>query len=164
MIGNASQIVIGLVLSQPERTRLASMVLGAVTEAGLWQSAVLVSDLKTAQVVHANPRVIFYAQFTGSLIGAFIGSGIYRLFTTVYQMPNHFFPIPYAYMWTNTARLVYGTGGLPDGVALCTSITFFLSAFLRVSRYMVKDRRWAQWIPNGTAMSIGKASNKLECF
>ena len=61
------------------------MVPGAITEAGLWQSAVLMTDLKTAYLVQASPKIMFHAQLLGSIIGCFVGSAVYRLFTTIYD-------------------------------------------------------------------------------
>ncbi len=136
-------------------TNLATMVAGAVTEAGLWQSAVLMTDLKTAYLVHASPRVMFFAQLLGSAIGCFVGSGIYRLFTAVYAIPGPEFPIPLAYMWANTARLASG-GDLPRGVMAFAIGGFFVSAALRaLSLAGGQNQRWKAWVPSGIAISVG---------
>jgi uncharacterized oligopeptide transporter (OPT) family protein len=133
---------------------LGSMILGAVTEGGLWQSAVLMSDLKAAYLVQASPKIMFFGQILGSILGAFVGSGIYRVFTRVYEIPSAQFPVPFAYMWANTARLAAG-GQLPDGVKECFWVMFGLAAALRVMALVAGKRSWAKWIPSGVAIAIG---------
>lgn len=130
------------------------MAAGAVTEAGLWQSAVLMTDLKTAYLVQASPKVMFRAQLLGSIIGAFIGSGIYRLFTSVYTIPGPNFSAPLAYMWANTAQLANG-GSLPNGVWPFMLSAFTASACLRILSLVAGTRRWRIWVPSGVAISIG---------
>lgn len=131
------------------------MVAGGITEACLWQSAVLMGDLKTAYLVQASPRVTLMSQLLGSLIGCFVGSGVYRLFIIIYDIPNTRFPIPLAHMWARTARLVQG-GDFPDGVGPFLVAGLVLSAILRFCTSTLAGRRWATWIPSGVAMSIGK--------
>jgi OPT oligopeptide transporter protein len=73
------------------------------------------ADLKTGYLVHASPRLMFHAQIIGSFIGAFISSGICKLFTTIYPMPSKKYEAPLAHLWIPTARLAY-TGTLPEAV------------------------------------------------
>ena len=79
-------------ISKAVSSKLTTMIAGGITEAGLWQSAVLMTDLKTAYLVQASPKIMFYAQILGSVMGAFISSGVYRLFTTVYNIQVKNFP------------------------------------------------------------------------
>ena len=88
------------------------------------------TDLKTAYLVQASPRVMFHAQSLGSVVGAFVGSGVYRLSTVVYEILSREYPVPLAYTWANTARLANG-GEVPRGVAVCTTGAFLLSTCLR---------------------------------
>jgi uncharacterized oligopeptide transporter (OPT) family protein len=133
------------------------MVLGGITEAGLWQSAVLMSDLKSAYLAQTSPKVMFHAQILGSVVGAFVGSGIYRLFTVAYNIPSEHFPVPLAFLWANTARLVNG-GDLPQGVGATSIAAFFLSGGLRLLRLVAGEKGWRNWVPSGIAMSIGNDS------
>ncbi|KAH6635093.1 OPT oligopeptide transporter protein-domain-containing protein [Chaetomium sp. MPI-SDFR-AT-0129] len=153
-LSNVCQFLFVLLLSQGPRNSLMTMAAGAVTEAGLWQSAVLMTDLKTAYLVQASPKVMFRAQLLGSVIGAFIGSGIYRLFTAVYSIPGPNFSAPLAYMWANTARLAKG-GSLPKGVWPFMLSAFTASACLRILGLVAGTRRWRIWVPSGVAISIG---------
>jgi uncharacterized oligopeptide transporter (OPT) family protein len=141
-------------ISPSAAQHLGSMILGAVTEGGLWQSAVLMSDLKAAYLVQASPKIMFFGQLLGSVLGAFVGSGIYRLFTRVYEIPSVQFPVPFAYMWANTARIAAG-GQLPNGVKECFWVMFALAAALRTVAVVAGKQPWAKWIPSGVAIAIG---------
>ncbi|AEO66440.1 uncharacterized protein THITE_2143998 [Thermothielavioides terrestris NRRL 8126] len=153
-LSNICQFLFVLMLSPASRTNLTTMAAGAITEAGLWQSAVLMTDLKTAHLVQASPKVMFHAQLLGSFIGAFIGSGIYRLFTSVYAIPSANFAAPLAYMWANTARLANG-GELPRGVWPFMLSAFIASACLRILSLAAGTSRWRVWVPSGVAISLG---------
>ena len=142
-------------VSKAAGTQLVTMIAGAITEAGLWQSAVLMTDLKTAYLVQASPRVMFHAQPLGSVIGCFVGSAIYRFFTAVYSIPRKDFSLPLAHMWINTARLANGND-LPKGIVPFALAAFSISACLRVICLAAGKRRWAIWLPSGVAISIGK--------
>lgn len=130
------------------------MIAGGIIEAGLWQSAVLMGDLKTAYLVQASPKVMFYAQLLGSAIGAFIGGGIYRAFTILHSIPSKEFPVPLAYLWANTSRLASG-GELPPGVVACSLAALCISASLRVLSIMLEGKRLKSWVPSGVAISMG---------
>lgn len=135
---------------------LMTMVAGGVAEAGLWQSAVLMTDLKTAYLFQASPKVMMHAQLLGSCIGAVVGSVAYRLFTTIYTIPSRDFAAPLAYMWANTARLAAGVS-LPDGVWPFFLGSIISSAFLRITAVVAATRGWrvSSWIPSGVALSMG---------
>ncbi|KUJ14031.1 OPT superfamily oligopeptide transporter [Mollisia scopiformis] len=153
-LSNACQFLFLLMLFEGAGAKLATMIAGAITEAGLWQSAVLMTDLKTAYLVRASPRVMFHAQLLGSVIGCFIGSVIYRTFTAVYSIPSKEFSIPLAHMWVNTARLAKG-GDLPKGVVPFAIAALFILACLRAICITAGQRRWTSWLPSGVAISIG---------
>lgn len=159
-LGNACQFLFALLLPQASRVTLKTMIAGAITEAGLWQSAVLMTDLKTAYLVRASPKVMFHAQLLGSVIGCFVGSATYRLFTSVHDIPGGEFQIPLAFMWVNTARLAVG-GDLPKGVAPFALAAFIGSACLSLIRLLAGNKGWPAKLPSGVAMSIGKLNTLL---
>lgn len=152
-LSNACQFLFGLVVPRASATGLVTMALGAITEAGLWQSAVLMGDLKTAYLVQASPRVMFKGQLLGSVVGTVVGSCVYRFFTLVYNVPSQTFPMPMAYLWMNTARLVSG-GSLPDGAATFTIVATALAAFFRLQSLIFETKGWRVWIPSVVAMSV----------
>ncbi|KAI1500438.1 OPT oligopeptide transporter protein-domain-containing protein [Biscogniauxia marginata] len=153
-LSNACQFLFVLILSQASRSRLLTMVAAGITNAGLWQSAVLMTDLKTAYLAQASPKVMFQAQLIGSVIGCFVGTGLYRLFTVIYRIPSTNFPVPIAYMFVNTARLANG-GDLPEGVSYFLVAAFFVSAILRTITIQFPKSRWKKWIPSAVAISMG---------
>ncbi|KAF2758784.1 OPT superfamily oligopeptide transporter [Pseudovirgaria hyperparasitica] len=153
-LSNVCQFLFVLMLAGAARNRLITMVAAGITEAGLWQSAVLMTDLKTAYLVQASPKVMFYAQLLGSFIGVFVGSGIYRLFRAAYTFPSAAFPVPLAHLWANTARLANG-GSLPNGAWPVMIGALVLSALLRILNLVGGSAKWTLWVPSGVAMSIG---------
>ena len=131
------------------------MATGGVIEAEIWQSAVLMTDLKTGYLVLASPKRMFYAQIIGSIIGAFISSGIYKLFTTIYTIPSRRYEAPLAHLWISAATLAHA-GTLPDAVWAFSLGAFLMSAifaFLRIASPVWWPR---ELIPSGVGMSIGE--------
>lgn len=56
--------------------RLATMIAGGMTEAGLWQSGALMSNLKTACFIQAFFKAMLCAQLLSSVIRAYLFSAI----------------------------------------------------------------------------------------
>ncbi|KAK7413114.1 hypothetical protein QQX98_008000 [Neonectria punicea] len=71
-LSNALQFLFVLMISDSLASKLVTMIAGAITEAGLWQSAVFMTDLKTAYLVNAPPRVMFKAQLIGFVVGCIV--------------------------------------------------------------------------------------------
>ncbi|EED21634.1 TMEM1 family protein, putative [Talaromyces stipitatus ATCC 10500] len=162
-LSNACQFLFGLIISKSNTRNLASMVLGGITEAGLWQSAVLMTDLKTAHLVGASPRIMFHSQLFGSAVGGLISSGIYKfMIAHAYndRIPSPSMPVPLAYLWVNTARLV-DDRHLPPGLSLTLPIAFSLSASLGLLRLLAGNENWGKWIPSGISLSIVEKRCKL---
>ena len=81
-IGNASQLVIGGItkpMYSPRHAELYNLTGGLVALGASEQSADMVSDLKTAHLLRASPRVQFYAQCCGALVSIFMSAGMYVL-------------------------------------------------------------------------------------
>ena len=83
-------------------------------------------DLKTGHLMGAAPKAQFYGQMIGSAAGAVISAAVYKLYTSVYEVPGGMFQVPTAYVWIFTARLVTGQG-LPDMAV--RNIILFLPVF-----------------------------------
>ncbi|KAI0114144.1 OPT oligopeptide transporter protein-domain-containing protein [Nemania sp. FL0031] len=153
-ISNISQLLFHPIMPPTAVAKLATMINGAVMEGGLWQSAVLMTDLKTAYLTRASPKTMFYAQLLGSVIGSFIGSIIYRLLTRLFTIPSTDFPVPLAYMWVTTARAANGHG-IPKGVLGFSVAAFTVSALFRLLSIYAGQKSWKKWVPSGVAISIG---------
>ncbi|KAI0811537.1 OPT oligopeptide transporter protein-domain-containing protein [Xylaria sp. FL0064] len=153
-ISNISQLLFHLIMPPTAIARLATMIPSAVMEGGLWQSAVLMTDLKTAYLVRASPKAMFHVQLLGSIIGSFIGSILYRLLTRLFTIPSTDFPVPLAYMWVTTARAANGHD-VPNGVLGVAVVAFTVSAFFRMLSIHASQKAWRRWVPSGVAISIG---------
>ncbi|KAJ1915407.1 OPT super [Mycoemilia scoparia] len=145
---------------------VGNIVSGAVAEAGAQQAGDLMQDLKTGHLLHASPRAQFYAQLIGSLFSAFIAAGIYKLYTTVYEIPGPQFPAPTAQVWLDMARLVNGhplpTNVVPFAIsfaALFAVLSVLKSVVIsRLSKNPQNEDRKAfvnRWWPSGIAFAIG---------
>ena len=127
-------------------------------------------DLKTGHLLGAAPRAQFWGQMIGSLVGAIVSAGVYKLYTNVYEIPGGMFQVPTAYVWIFTARLVTGKG-LPEMAwqwALGAGILF---AVLTAARVRGQGKWWQAWVPGGIAVAVGKyrswipcARSMLDCF
>ena len=100
-----------------------NLLAGAVSEAGALQAGDMMQDLKTGHLMGAAPDAQFYGQMIGSAAGAVVSALVYRLYTSVYEVPGGMFQVPTAYVWIFTARLVTGQG-LPEMV-VCTNVSAF---------------------------------------
>lgn len=94
-----------------------NLLAGAISESGALQAGDMMQDLKTGHLIGAAPNAQFYGQMIGSAAGAVVSAVVYKLYTSVYEVPGGMFQVPTAYVWIFTARLVTGQG-LPD-MAVC---------------------------------------------
>ncbi|KAI7830636.1 OPT oligopeptide transporter protein-domain-containing protein [Gamsiella multidivaricata] len=149
---------------------VANLIAGGIAEAGAQQAGDLMQDLKTGHLLGASPRAQFYGQLIGSIASVFISTGVFKLYSSAYELPGPQFAVPTAKVWLDLARLVNGHSlpyntspfiwGFAAFFAVLTLISVIFSdvAFLR-SRSRngsVRGRpRWVGWIPSGIAFAIG---------
>lgn len=135
---------------------LINLIAGAVAEAGALQAGDLMQDLKTGHLLGAAPNAQFYGQLIGSAVGAVVSACIYRLYTSVYQIPGELFQVPTGYVWVFTARLVTGKG-LPRGVAEWAAGAAALWTVATVIRIWARaeGKAWREWVPGGIAVAVG---------
>jgi uncharacterized oligopeptide transporter (OPT) family protein len=114
-------------------------------------------QLKTGYLVNAPPESMFYGRLLGSVIGAFVASGIYRLYASIFEMggKDSAFPIPIAHVWISSAKLVYGAG-LPLGVFPFAAVASVISATCAIIRIVYRHKTWADILPSGIAVAIGE--------
>lgn len=132
-----------------------SLVVGGISEGGVYQSSDVVEHFKTGDLVGATPKSLFHGQVIGSIMGAIWTSCVYRLFTSIYMIPSDRFPAPSAQLWLATAKVVYERG-LPDGVLPFVIAGFFISAGLSITKILGDKRGWSHLVPSGVAIGIGK--------
>ena len=113
-ISKLTQLFFALVtpLSSPNAITI-NLLAGAISESGALQAGDMMQDLKTGHLMGAAPKAQFYGQMIGSAAGAVVSALVYKLYTSVYEVPGGMFQVPTAYVWIFTARLVTGQG-LPD--------------------------------------------------
>ena len=133
---------------------IINLVAGAVSESGALQAGDLLQDLKAGHLLGAAPRAQFWGQMIGSAVGAVVSAGVYKLYTSVYEIPGGMFQVPTAYVWIFTARLVTGKGlpAMAWQYALGAGAIF---AVLTAIRIKGQGKWWQAWVPGGIAVAVG---------
>ena len=155
-ISKLTQLFFALVIpsSNPNAITI-NLLAGAISESGALQAGDMMQDLKTGHLLGAAPRAQFWGQMIGSFVGAIVSAGVYKLYTSVYEVPGGMFQVPTAYVWIFTARLVTGQG-LPDMAwqwALGAGLIFVL---LTAARVRGQGQWWQAWVPGGIAVAVGE--------
>lgn len=164
-ISKLTQLIFALATPASTHTRRSAVVTnllaGAVSESGALQAGDMMQDLKTGHILGASPKAQFYGQLIGSVVGALISAGVYRMYVKVYEVPGEMFQIPTAYVWIFTARLVTGQG-LPEmawPAAGIASVVFAAATVLRIAGtsrgHGGGSAPWRAWIPGGIAVAVG---------
>ncbi len=111
-------------------------------------------DLKTGHLLGAAPRAQFWGQMIGSAVGAVVSAGVYKLYTSVYDVPGGMFQVPTAYVWIFTARLVMGKGlpAMAWRFAVGGGAVFAMLTALRVRG---QGKAWQAYVPGGIAVAVG---------
>lgn len=154
-ISKLTQLFFALVIpaSNPNAI-IINLLAGAISESGALQAGDMMQDLKAGHLLGASPKAQFYGQMIGSFVGAIVGAAVYQLYTRVYEIPGGMFPVPTAYVWIFTARLVTGHG-LPEMAwqwALGAGVLFAVVTAVRVAGH---GRWWQAWVPGGIAVAVG---------
>lgn len=141
---------------------IINLVAGAISESGALQAGDLLQDLKTGHLLGAAPNAQFWGQIIGSAVGAVVSACVYKLYTSVYQIPGGLLQVPTGYVWVFTARLVTGKG-LPPMVGQCAAVAGFIWAVLTIVRVYGNSKkaagysaRWIDFVPGGIAVAVGE--------
>ena len=155
-ISKVTQLLFALVIpaSNPNAI-IINLVAGAISESGALQAGDMLQDLKTGHLLGASPRAQFWGQMIGSFAGAIISAGVYKLYTSVYDIPGGLFQVPTAYVWIFTARLVTGKG-LPVMALQWALGAGLLFVALTIARVKGHGLWWQAWVPGGIAVAVGK--------
>ena len=154
-ISKITQLFFALVIPSSNPNAIAiNLVAGAVSESGSLQAGDMMQDLKTGHLLGAAPRAQFWGQMIGSLVGAIVSAGVYKLYTNVYEVPGGMFQVPTAYVWIFTARLVTGQG-LPEMAWQWAVGAGAVFAVLTAARVRGTGKWWQPWIPGGIAVAVG---------
>jgi hypothetical protein len=93
-----------------------------------------------AYLVKIPPRAIFYSQIIKSVVGVFVGTAAYRLYSSAKTIPIDKLPVPYAHLWLVAARLVYEWGLPPKSLSFAIP-TLALGALGGIIR-IANSNRW----------------------
>jgi OPT family oligopeptide transporter len=163
-ISKLAQLFFAIIIPQSNKNSvLINLVAGAVSEAGALQAGDLMQDLKTGHLLGAAPNAQFWGGVIGSAVGAIVSALIYRLYTSVYEVPGDLFQVPTGHVWIRTARLVTGKE-LPMMAwqwALGAAIVF---TFTTVARIIGTGKRWHPFIPGGIAVAVGMFTSEIERY
>lgn len=150
-----SQFLFALVIPKSNPNAIIiSLLVGGIAEGGIYQSSDVMQHFKTGHLVGASPKALFYGQIIGSSVGAVLASCVYKLYTSVYTIPNEQFRVPQAQLWLAMTNLIYGRG-LPEGVWPFVVVAFALSVSSAVSKIALAGWYWRDYIPGGVAVGIG---------
>ena len=154
-ISKLTQLFFALVIPSTNPNAITiNLLAGAISESGALQAGDMMQDLKTGHLLGAAPKAQFYGQMIGSLVGAVVSAGVYKLYTNVYDIPGGQFQVPTAYVWIFTARLVTGKG-LPEMAAQWGLGAGFLFVLLTMARIKGQGKDWQAFVPGGIAVAVG---------
>ena len=154
-ISKLTQLFFALIIPASNKNSvIINLLAGAISESGALQAGDMMQDLKAGHLLGAAPKAQFYGQLIGSFVGAIVSAWVYKLYTTVYEIPGGMFQVPTGYVWIFSARLVTGQG-LPHMAwqwALGAGLLFAGTTGLRIGGH---GTRWKAWVPGGIAVAVG---------
>lgn len=136
---------------------IVNLLSAAIAQAGVNQAGALSYDFKVEHLVGFRLDVQIPGQMIGSLFGALVSSGIYKLYTSQYMIPGTIFRVPSSFVVLSTARLLLGRG-LPNGVTPFVASAAILSALSAMIKMRYRDHWWHHLIPSAVAFAIGNIS------
>jgi OPT family oligopeptide transporter len=155
-IAKICQLIVGRVIPHSNsNAKLINLVAGGIAESGAVQSGFMMQNLKTGYLTGSSPDTQFLGQVLGSLVGAILSSILYRLYTSVYEVPGDVFQVPSAYVWRAGAALAVGEG-LPDHVPIFALFTAIIFTGFAVARIALGNSKYRRFIPMGIPFSVGK--------
>ena len=155
-ISKITQLIFALITPADSPNAITiNLLAGAISESGALQAGDMMQDLRTGHLLGAAPKAQFYGQMIGSAAGAIVSALVYRLYTSVYQVPGGMFQVPTAYVWIFTARLVTGQG-LPDMAWQWAVGAGAVWVVLTGWRVWAREKSWVGWVPGGIAVAVGE--------
>jgi putative OPT family oligopeptide transporter len=147
----------------------ANLMSANVTGGAAGQSADMLHDLRTGQIIGATPGFQVIAQVFGVLAGSLAGAAAYLLLIPdpQAQLLTFEWPAPAVATWKAVAEvLMDGIGALPDAAAPAIIIAATVAFALALSeRFLPADM--ARFVPSGSAMGLAfviPAWNSISLF
>ncbi|KAF9406522.1 hypothetical protein BGZ76_006318, partial [Entomortierella beljakovae] len=133
------------------------------------QSVDMVGDLKTAQLLKASPKAMFWAQMVGSVFAIGIAVPLFLLYTSAYpcildgDIKECKFPVPAVISWTNVCKILTGDGKIPAESLTATIVLSVISVLSVIIRVKFIPQKWQPYWINLNAFGIGftNVSNNL---
>lgn len=158
-IGKLSQLIFAAIIPHDHPAKiLINLVAGGIAEAGAQQAGDLMQDLKTGYLIGASPKAQFVAQLVGTVYSVFVSSIIYKVYNSVYEIPNKTFRIPTAVVWIDCSRLVTGEGLPPHAFEFCILFGVIFGLISVIKNTVLKKSKYHKYLvylPNGVAVGIG---------
>ena len=152
-MGKVTQLTFGALAPGSTTTNLMA---AGITSAGASQAGDMMQDLKTGRMLGAAPRKQFIAQCLGILSGIPIATGVYTLYSNVYDIgfDEVNAPAPAAHAWKAMSELLAkGFEALPEGAGMAVAIAGLLGLLLPVVRKILPEAQRGM-VPSGLAMGI----------
>lgn len=94
-ISKLTQLFFALIIPTSNKNSvIINLLAGAISESGALQAGDMMQDLKTGHLLGAAPKAQFYGQLIGSFAGAIVSAWVYKLYTSVYEIPGGMFQVP----------------------------------------------------------------------
>ena len=152
-MGKVTQLTFGALAPGSTTTNLMA---AGITSAGASQAGDMMQDLKTGRMLGATPRKQFIAQCLGILSGIPIATGVYTLYSNVYDIgfDEVNAPAPAAHAWKAMSELLAkGFEALPQGAGMAVAIAGIIGLLLPVVKKILPEAQRGL-VPSGLAMGI----------
>ena len=152
-MGKVTQLTFGALAPGSTTTNLMA---AGITSAGASQAGDMMQDLKTGRMLGAAPRKQFIAQCLGIISGIPIATGVYTLYSNVYDIgfDEVNAPAPAAHAWKAMSELLAkGFEALPQGAGVAVAIAGIVGLLLPVVKKILPEAQRGL-VPSGLAMGI----------
>lgn len=158
-IGKLSQLLFAIIIPKNHPGAvLVNLVAGAIAEAGAQQAGDLMQDLKTGHLIGASPYAQFVAQVIGTVWSVVLSAVMYKVYNTVYDIPDKVFRVPTSVIWIDCSRLVTGSG-LPPYAYEFSLVFGLIFGIISLLKNLLKNNekycRVLKWLPSGVAVGVG---------
>ena len=152
-IGKIAQLSFGIAAPANQTVNL----MGAnVTGGAAGQSADLMNDLRTGQMLGTKPSLQVLAQCFGVLAGSVVGCLAYRMLVPdpAAMLLTAEWPAPAVAIWKAVAEVLsVGIGAIPTGSGPAMAVAGFAGALLALGDRLLPERA-ARWLPSGPALGL----------
>ncbi|KAF9404745.1 hypothetical protein BGZ94_003973 [Podila epigama] len=125
------------------------------------QSVDMVGDLKTAQLLNASPKAMFWAQIVGSVFAIAIAVPLFMLYVKAYPciidetLKDCKFDIPAVNAWAAVCRVLTGDGSVPRESMILSFVLMVLALLNVIARVKFVPDAWKPYWPNLNAVGLG---------